>query len=127
MYEPQVMLGYGTGGIHEAAHRTMMILKHFDPAVYEVMIGDFVEYLETWEPYYQHSVWLITGSKWQPGILSVLETLGAKGRPIVAALKGVLARYPSFDPKRIGKAGQGLETAIRTAVEAFERRHGQAR
>jgi hypothetical protein len=80
-HKPEVMLGYGTGGIHEAAHRTMMILKHFDPDVYRLMVGDFVTYLARWEPYYQHSVWLITGSKWQPGVLKVLEGLGAEGQP----------------------------------------------
>ena len=45
MHKPKVVLGYGQGGIHEAAHRTMMILKHFDPSAYEHMVDDFVAYL----------------------------------------------------------------------------------
>ncbi len=43
------------------------------------MIGDLVPYLGLWEPYYQHRVWLITGSRSQPGIPKVLESLGDGG------------------------------------------------
>lgn len=126
-HKPEVMLGYGTGGIHEAAHRTMMILKHFDPDVYRLMVGDFVTYLARWEPYYQHSVWLITGSKWQPGVLKVLEGLGAEGQPIVASLQGILKKYNSFDRKRIGGAGKDLEQQIDDAIRKWETKHGKAK
>ena len=119
------MLGYGTGGIHEAAHRTMMVLEHFDPKAFRFMVDDFVTYLGIWEPYYQHSVWLITGSKWQPGILAVLRDLGEEGRPIVQALREVLARYDTFDMKRAGKNAAELEAAMRAAVADFEAQHGR--
>lgn len=122
-HEVNVVLGYGTGGIHEAAHRTMMILKHFDPEVYSFMIEDFVRYLKTWEPYYQHSVWLISGSRWQPGILKVLDGLGADGAPVVEGLKGVLQRYPDFDPRRVGKEGQALQQQIEEAIAKWEAEH----
>ncbi len=125
LHEPHVMLGYGKGGIHEAAHRTMMVLKHFDPQAFRFMVDDFVTYLGIWEPYYQHSVWLITGSKWQPGILAVLKGLGEDGRPIVTALRGVLARYDTFDAKRAGRNAAGLEVAIRAAVDGFEAEYGR--
>jgi hypothetical protein len=125
-HKPEVVLGYGTGGIHEAAHRTMMILKHFDPAVYRFMIRDFVAYLAIWEPYYQHSVWLITGSKWQPGVLKVLEGLGAEGRPMVRSLKAIQKKFKSFDRKRIGGAGKDLEQQIDDAVRMWESNHGPA-
>ena len=105
-HDVPVALGYGTGGVHEATHRTMMILKHFDPEVYQLMVDDFVTYLGIWEPYYQHSVWLITGSKWQPGILKVLEGLGAEGGPVVAALKEVKAKFASFDKKTHRQGGR---------------------
>jgi hypothetical protein len=121
-----VAFGYGVGGIHEACHRTMMILKHFDPAVYRLMIDDFVTYLESWEPYYQHSAWLISGSKWQPGILKVLEGLGAEGAPIVSRLKDILARYDEYDAQRIAGEGKELEPLIRGAVDAWEAIHGEA-
>ncbi|MDA0374005.1 MAG: DUF6288 domain-containing protein [Planctomycetota bacterium] len=125
LHEPRVMLGYGTGGIHEAAHRTMMVLEHFDRRAFRFMVDDFVTYLGIWEPYYQHSVWLITGSKWQPGILAVLRDLGEEGRPIVQALREVLARYDTFDMKRAGKNAAELEAAMRAAVADFEAQHGR--
>lgn len=125
-HTPNVMLGYGTGGIHEAAHRTMMILKHFQPDVYEHMVGDFVTYLQSWEPYYQHSVWLISGSKWQPGLLKVLEGLGEQGQPIVVELKKILERYDRFDRKRIGNGAKDLREQIRSAVAAWEKNYGGA-
>ncbi|MBK8979903.1 MAG: HEAT repeat domain-containing protein [Planctomycetes bacterium] len=125
LHRPNVVLGYGTGGIHEAAHRTMMILDHFDAAAYALMVDDFVTYLRAWEPYYQHSVWMITGSNWQPGILAVLKGLGEDGRPIVESLRDVLERYPSFDRDRIGKEGADLEAAIGAAIAEFEQRYGK--
>jgi len=125
-HSPNVAFGYGTGGIHEACHRTMMILKHFDPGVYRLMIDDFVTYLEGWEPYYQHSAWLISGSKWQPGILKVLEGLGVEAKPIVSELKVILTRYGDYDVKRIAGEGKELEPLMREAVRAWEAEHGEA-
>ncbi|MEN8866977.1 MAG: DUF6288 domain-containing protein [Akkermansiaceae bacterium] len=125
-HKPGVMEGYGTGGIHEATHRTMMVLKHFDPQVFQYMIGDLVSYLDLWEPYYQHSIWLITGSKWQPGVLKVLSGLGKEGQPIVLALKRIQKRFSSFEGKRIGKAGADLEKKIKAAIDDWETQHGPA-
>ena len=125
-HDVPVALGYGEAGIHEATHRTMMIFKHFGPEVYEMIVDDLVTYLGIWEPYHQHSVWLITGSKWQLGILKVLEGLGEKGRPVVVALKDVLGRYGEFDAKRAGKNAVTLEEAMREAVEAWEVEFGKA-
>lgn len=123
-HRPGVMPGYGTGGIHEATHRAMMVLKHFDPQVYGHLVDDFVKYLDLWEPYYQHSVWLITGSKWQPGIPKVLAGLGKEGKPVVQALKRVQKRFASFEKKRIGKAGAELEKQIQAAISEWEDRNG---
>jgi len=121
-HSPRVMLGYGTGGIHEAAHRTMMLLKHFDPDVYALMIEDFELYLAQWEPYYQHSVWLIKGSKWQPGILKILESLGPEGKPMVDQLRSIGDRYDEFDPGRISKDGAALPELIATAIRRWEQK-----
>lgn len=125
-HKPGVMEGYGTGGIHEATHRTMMVLKHFDPQVYQYMVDDLVAYLDLWEPYYQHSVWLITGSKWQPGVPKVLSGLGKEGKAIVLALKRIQKRFSSFEGKRIGKTGADLEKMIQAAISDWESRHGPA-
>ena len=113
---------YGVAALHEAAHRTMMVTKHFDSRIYADMIPDFEKYLQIWEPYYQHSVWLITGSRWQPGILKVLEGLGKEGKPIAVELENILGRYGRFDPKRIGKAGREMEQQIRAAVDSWKKK-----
>ena len=123
-HQPGVMPGYGTAGIHEATHRTMMVLKHFNSEVYPHLVDDFVKYLDLWEPYYQHSVWLITGSNWQPGIPKVLAGMGEEGKPVVQALKRVQKRFESFDRKRVGKAGPQLEEQIQSAISAWEAKHG---
>ncbi len=123
-HQPGVMLGYGRGGVHEAAHRTMMVLKHFDPDVYALMVDDFVNYLDGWEPYYQHSVWLIKGSRWQPGILKVLETLGEDGRPIVLQLKRIERTFDKLDASRISRDGADLQAQMRAAVDAWEQKYG---
>ncbi len=124
IHHPGVMEGYGDGGLHEAAHRTMMVLKHFGSAVGPYLVDDLAAYLDLWEPYYQHSVWLITGSKWQPGIPKLLADLGREGQPVILALKRLQKRYPSFDRKRVGKAGKDLEVQIAAAIAEWEKRNG---
>ena len=121
MHSAPLAQGLGVPAKHEAAHRAMMVSKHCDPALYLTMVGDLVKYLETWEPYHQHSVWLITGSKWQPGVLKVLEGLGKDGEPLCRALKRVLDKYERFDRKRFTREAPALEPAIRDAVEAWDK------
>lgn len=105
---------------HEAVHRTMMILTGFDqfnPGIHRYLVPDFKRYLETWEPGNQHADWLIVGSPWQPGILSVLATeLGAYGKPVVEELERILAIYDSFPG---GTAAQ--KQAIQSAVDLWNR------
>ena len=122
-HHPRVMLGYGTGGIHEAAHRTMMVLKHFDPKIYPLMLNDFVLYLKDWQPYYQHSIWLIKGSNWQPGILNVLEELGPEAKPLVNQLERIRLNYSQFDQARIPKDATNLPQQISTAVQEWKKMH----
>ena len=115
--------GYGTAGKHEAAHRTMMILKHFDPRVYEWIVGDFLKYLDTWSPNYQHSVWLITGSPWQPGLLKVADHLGPKAKPLVAALRECLDK--KLDKTSKNKATIQCREALEKGLKAYEAKHGK--
>ncbi|MDB4419330.1 DUF6288 domain-containing protein [bacterium] len=125
-HDPKIMLGYGTGGVHEAAHRTMMVLKHFNPDIYPLMIGDFTLYLKNWEPYYQHSIWLIKGSKWQPGILNILENLGPEGRPIVNQLERITNEYGNYDQTRIPRDALNLRDQIVNSVNHWkEKQAGQ--
>ena len=58
---------------------------------YHLIVPDFIRYLETWQPGYQHSNWLIVGSPWQLGLVKVAELLGEDaGRLIAAFQKGVV-------------------------------------
>ena len=69
---------------------------------------------------------MIQGSKWQPGIVEVLQGLGPAGAPVVAELKAILTSYETgaFDVDRIPGAGKELEPFILVAVTAFEAAHG---
>ena len=115
--------GYGTAGRHECAHRTMMVLKHFDPRVYEWIIGDFARYLGYWTPDYQHSVWLITGSNWQPGLLKVADLLGKKAAPLVASLKECLDT--KIDKDSQDKAHVECREKLRKGIADYEAKHGK--
>ena len=118
-----VVDGYGTGGKHEATHRTMMVLKHFDPPVYKLMLPDFIKYLETWVPDYQHSEWLITGSPWQLGLVKVAETLGPDAKPLIAALKKCLAT--KIDKTSKSKAHANCRAKLEKLIEEYEKKYGR--
>ena len=90
------------------------------------MIGDFTLYLKNWEPYYQHSIWLIKGSKWQPGILNILENLGPEGRPIVNQLERITNEYGNYDQTRIPRDALNLRDQIVNSVNHWkEKQAGQ--
>lgn len=101
---------------HEAAHRAMMLLDDYDPAVYRFIVDEMVAYLKEWEPGNQHSDWMIVGNKWQQGLLSVLKNhLGSYGRPLVDEFKAILANYDDFPS---GTADQ--KALIQAAVDDWE-------
>ena len=114
---------YGTGGKHEATHRTMMVLKHFnDPALYGLILDDLVKYLEDWTPDYQHSAWLITGSPWQLGLAKVAEDLGKDAKPLIAAFKKCLAR---IDKDSTNKSHVACRESLRKAIADYEKKFGK--
>ena len=115
--------GYGVGGKHEATHRTMMVLKHFDPPIYRYMVGDLVQYLRTWTPDYQHSGWLVTGSNWQPGLIKVANDLGPAAGPLKDALKDCLEKRIGADPGN--KAQVECRQKLQQAVTDWERQGGK--
>jgi len=118
-----VVDGYGTAGKHEATHRTMMILKHFDPPVYGLILDDFIKYLKTWTPDYQHSGWLITGSKWQLGLVKVAEDLGTDAKPFMAALKDCLENR--IDKGSKDRAHVECRQKLQKLIEDYEKKHGK--
>jgi len=120
----QVAQGDGVAGQHEAAHRTMMVLKHFDQArVYKHIVGDLTKYLETWTPDYQHSAWLITGSPWQPGLVKIVDYLGKDAKPLVAGLKNALETKVEKNSRN--KAHTACREALQKAVADYEKKYGQ--
>jgi len=116
-----IAAGYGTAGRHEAAHRTMMVLKHFDPKVYEWIVGDFVTYLSNWTPNYQHSAWLITGSQWQQGLIAVADRLGAKAGPLVVSLKECLDER--IDKRSRDKAHVRCREMLQKGIREYEAKY----
>ena len=125
LHTAKIPKGYGEAGSHEVAHRTMMILKHFDPSIYQYITDDLAKYLDAWTPYHQHSVWLISGSRWQPGLLKVLSGLDKKhGTPIYLRLKKILTKWDDFDRRRYGGAAAEIPAKLRAAIEAWEKKHG---
>ena len=100
----------------------MMVLSKFNPEVYKHMVPDLQSYLKIWEPYYQHSVWLITGSKWQPGLVKVMNGMGKDGKPIRDGLQSIVDRYSKFDPKRNSRMAKDLKSQIVKAVAAWDKK-----
>ncbi|MFD2158410.1 DUF6288 domain-containing protein [Rubritalea tangerina] len=123
MHDIPVVPEYGRAALHEAAHRTMMVAKHFDSRIDEDMIPGIADYLKVWEPYHQHSVWLISGSRWQPGVLKFIGSMGEEAQPIVMELENILKRYDRFDSKRNGKVAGELKGQIQAAVIAWREKH----
>jgi hypothetical protein len=77
---------------HEATHRAMMVLKRFRDPPYHLILPDFIRYLETWQPGFQHSNWLIVGSPWQLGLVKAAEVAGEDAGRLIAAFERCLAR-----------------------------------
>jgi len=123
VHSAPIAQGYGTAGKHECAHRTMMILKHFDPSIYQWIVGDFTRYLDYWTPGYQHSVWLITGSPWQPGLIQVAQHLGAKAAPLIPGFRRCLDEKIAKDTKE--KTHLECREKLQQGVRDFEAKHGR--
>ena len=123
-HSPNIAEGYAEGGaLHEATHRTMMILSKISPDQYKLLVPDLQKYLSNWKPYYQHSVWLITGSKWQPGIIKIMNELGKDGKGLRDSLKKVSQQYSSFDPKQFRREGKELEKTISKAISEWDNKY----
>ena len=121
--DSQIAQGYEPGAAHnEATFRTMMVLKSFKNPPYKLLVPEFVKYLKTWTPGYQHSCWMITGSKWQSGLCEVAMKLGKDGKPIVDELKDCLKRMGSGTPR--GQAGE-VKAALQKTIPEWEQKYGR--
>lgn len=123
-HSPVIAEGYAEGGaLHEATHRTMMILSKISPDRYEILVPDLQKYLSNWKPYYQHSIWLISGSKWQPGVIKIMNDLGINGKGLRDSLKKLTEQYSSFDPKQFRREAADLEKTILAAIAEWDKKY----
>lgn len=120
-----IAAGYDTRTAgHEAAHRVMMSLNRFESPPYRLIVPDFVKYLQDWTPDYQHSHWLIVGSKWQPGLVKIAEELGPDARPLIEAFEKCLSRVQWNERS---KEHRECRQAMEQAVTAFRYQYGRAK
>jgi len=123
-HSPNIAEGYAEGGaLHEATHRTMMIWSKISPNQYKILVPDLQKYLSNWKPYYQHSVWLISGSKWQPGVIKIMNQLGKDGKGLRDSLKKIASEYSSYDTKQFRREGKELEKTIITAISEWDKKY----
>jgi len=106
---------------HEAVHRVMMVLARFDDPPYELIAKDLADYLADWTPDNQHSAWLVSGNKWQPGLAQIAGEMGAAGRPLIVALNECDARS-QWDERNAQQVA--ARDKLREAVAAYEAAHG---
>ena len=123
-HSPNIAEGYAEGGaLHEATHRTMMIWSKISPDQYKLLVPDLQKYLTNWKPYYQHSVWLISGSKWQPGIIKIMNELGKEGKGLRDSLKQVSDKYSTYDSKKLRRESKELEQTIAQAINDWDKKY----
>jgi len=106
---------------HEATHRAMMVLKRFKTPPYKLILPDFIKYLQTWEPGFQHSNWLVLGSGWQHGLITVAEMLGEDAGPLISAFKDCLARV-EWDESN--KDHVACRDAMKKAIADYQTKFG---
>ncbi|MFN3168835.1 MAG: DUF6288 domain-containing protein [Phycisphaeraceae bacterium] len=120
MYDAAIAGGYDEfAARHEAAHRVMMVINRFDDPPYALIAEELATYMKGWAPGNQHSDWLITGNKWQPGLAHVAGELGASAGPIIEAFERCL-KQGKWDLK--DKNQQASRDAMQKAVAAYHAR-----
>ncbi|MEO0477772.1 MAG: hypothetical protein AAF085_17665, partial [Planctomycetota bacterium] len=118
LFQAAIAFGYDEfAARHEAAHRTMMLLGRFKNPPYELIAKDLARYMDGWRPGNQHSDWLITGNKWQPGLAKIATELGEDGKPIIEAFKHALEQ-DYWNPR--AKTYEAVQKAMRDAIAAHE-------
>jgi hypothetical protein len=121
----EIASGYDPAAAHnEATFRTMMVLKKFRNPPYALLTPEFVKYLKTWTPDYQHSCWMITGSKWQSGLCEVAMMLGNDGKPIIDALRECRKKLAAGAGKGNRQAGEARDALDKTIAE-WDQKHGK--
>jgi len=71
----------------------MSLIADFKNPPYQLIAEQLSKYLEGWEPSNnQHANWLITGNKWQPGLVKIANDLGKDAGPIIKQFERCLQR-----------------------------------
>ena len=118
LYNAAIEHGYDEfAAKHEAAHRTMMVLNRFKNPPYKLIAENIATYMQGWKPGNQHSDWLITGNKWQPGLAKIAKDLGKDGGPIIEQFKHAL-KQDYWNPR--SKTYEPVRKAMQDAIDAYE-------
>lgn len=121
LYEAMIVEGYDQFAAgQEAAHRTMMVIADFKNPPYQLIAAQLAKYLEDWKPSdNQHANWLITGNKWQPGLVKIAKDLGKDAGPIIEQFERCL-KQNDWDLKPSKRNPQpAIHEAMRQAVVRF--------
>lgn len=105
----------------EAAHRTMMVISDFQNPPFKLIAPQLAEYLAGWEPGgNQHANWLITGNRWQPGLVKIAKDLGKDAGPIIEQFQRCL-ESTNWNLKDGSRNPQlAVHQAMTEAVKHFE-------
>ena len=131
--DPRIPPGTAEPAKHQCVFKVGMMLKRLDPSVHGMLQEHYARYMATWKPDYQHSVWLVSGSRWTVPMTTVLESLGKDGKVLCQALKATIEsiksgerKIPDRDP---GTGGAHLKVlgTLKKAVEEWEAKHGKVR
>ena len=105
----------------EAAHRTMMVIADFKNPPYREIAPQLAAYLEDWTPSdNQHANWLITGNKWQPGLVKIAGQLGKDAGPLIDQFERCL-KLDSWNLKENKRNPQpAVREAMQQAVDQYK-------
>ena len=130
MTDPQVPENLGVPAKQQCAFKAAMLLNGMDELVYRSLPETYARYLKDWTPDTQHSVWMVTGSRWTKPMSKVLTAAGAEGRVLCQAMKATLARFesgeltiPAGDPGT-GGAHKRIVPELQNAVDSWEATYG---
>jgi len=128
--DPQIPRNTSEPAKHQCVFKVAMMLKRMDKSVHAMLQDEYARYMAIWKPDYQHSIWLVSGSRWTMPMTTVLESLGEDGKVLCQALKATIESIESGEreiPKRDpGTGGAHLKVldTLKKAVKAWEAKHG---
>ena len=124
MTDPQIPRGMGRAAEHQCAFKAGMVFKHMDPRAHVMLQDDYVRYLQTWTPGFQHSGWMVTGSRWNLSMQTVLQSMGKEGKPLCLAMKGALEKLESGRLPMAPDSHKQIVATLKAAVAEWEKEFG---